>query len=164
MTSPPMARWQVLYGEKDAPAHDFSQMCVVVPPAAAGGAGPARRWRLQAGALRCCGPAGGQYGAPRFQVAQPAKPRNTPCRSDRAVAVAARRSDLSGGARSQVVQVGSYALLNIHPGPARPGDPVPEVLGEAAAQLLQQPGVRAVHIVGDWNRPAAQWAVPPRFA
>ena len=75
------AGWQVLYGEKDAPAHDFSQMCVVVPPARAGGAAPARRWRLQADALRCCGPAGGQYGASRFQVAQLAKPRDTTCRS-----------------------------------------------------------------------------------
>ena len=71
----------------------------------------------------------------------------------------------SAGVRApQVVQVGSYALINIHPGPARPGDPVLEVLGEVVAQLLQQPPIRVVHIVGDWNRSAAQWAVPPRFA
>ena len=78
---PAAVGWQVLYGcEKDAPAHDFSQMCVLVPPGD-GSTAPARRWRLQADALRCCGPAGGQYGAPRFQVAQLAKPRDTPCRS-----------------------------------------------------------------------------------
>ena len=61
-----------------------------------------------------------------------------------------------GPSRFQVVQVDQFVLINLHPGPA---GSVPQILGEAAVQLLQRPEVQVVHVVGDWNRTAQRAVV-----
>lgn len=92
-----------------------------------------QHFNLPAEAVHWC-THGGQYGPSRFQVVQ--------------VTVGSRHQPADG-----------FALINIHPGP---GGQVPEILSHAALRLLQSPNVSAVHIVGDWNRPAEAWQIPPQ--
>jgi len=122
--------WKFCFGAKDSHGDQSSQLCVLVPP----------KCNIRA--------------KPDMSELTAALPRQH--RDNLAENPQWRRG------RFQVVVFDNHALINIHPGPSGRfrgnDDPVLHLLDTMSAALLQT--VAAVHVVGDWNRPA-KGVVPP---